>query len=419
MDEAAVVTCFLRNRGEVLLLRRTDDAETYPGRWGTVTGYVEDDDPAGTARMEIGEETGLGDDVDPVRAGERFVVRDAEIGRAWRVHPYLFDAGSRDVTPNEESAAAEWTSPTAIRRRETVPDLWRSYERVAPTVETVAGDHEHGSAYVSIRALEVLRDAAGSAATSGDDDLAPVVEVAEALLDARPSMAALGNRVNRAMSGADSPAAVEAAATAGIERAYAADEAAAREAAAVLDGGTVLTLSRSGTVLDALRTGASAAIVAESRPAGEGVGVAEALADAGLDVRLCTDAAVAHLLAVRDVDAVVVGADAVLPDGRVVNKIGTRAAALAADLEGVPCYAVAAVDKVQADDVVHLEAGDPAEVYDGDADVEAVNPTFDVTPADLVEGVVTERGVLDRSEVAAVASEHRTRAEWRGPAGTP
>jgi len=182
MDEAAVVTCFLRNRGEVLLLHRADDAETYPGRWGTVTGYVEDDDPAGTALMEVEEETGLGDDdVELVRAGEPFVVRDDALGRQWRIHPFLGDAGRRDVALNEESAAAEWTSPTAILRRETVPDLWRSYERVAPTIETVAGDAEHGSAYVSIRGLEVLRDAAGAAA-AGDDDWARIVEVAEALL---------------------------------------------------------------------------------------------------------------------------------------------------------------------------------------------------------------------------------------------
>ena len=413
MDEAAVVTCFLRNRGEVLLLRRAADAGTYPGRWGTVTGYVEADDPAETARMEIREETGLvAADVDLVRTGEPFAVRDASLDREWRIHPFLFDARARAVTLNEESSAAEWASPTAMLRRETVPDLWRSYEHVAPTVESVADDDQHGSAYLSVRALEVLRDAAGSAAVAGEP-MAEVVDVAGALLDARPGMAALGNRVNRAMSGVDSPAGVEAAATDGIARAYAADEAAAMEAAGLLDGGTTLTLSRSGTVLGALQEGAGAAIVAESRPAREGVGVAETLADAGLDVTLCTDAAVAHVLSERDVDAVVVGADAVLPDGRVVNKTGTRTAALAAAREGVPCYAVAAADKVRPDEDLHLEAGDPDAVYDGEAAVEAVNPTFDVTPADLVAGVVTDRGVLDDSDVAAVAEEHRELAAWR------
>lgn len=42
-----------------------------------------------------------------------------------------------------------------------------------------------------------------------------------------------------------------------------------------------------------------------------------------------------------------------------------------------------------------------------------VNPTFDVTPAGLIDGIVTERGVLDAGDVAAVAEEHCERAQWR------
>jgi len=413
MDAAHVVTCFLRNRGAVLLCLRADDAETYPGRWGTVTGYVEDGDPVGTARAEIEEETGLrADEVELVRAGDAFPVVDDDLGRRWRVHPFLFDAARRDVTLNEESAAADWRSPTAIRRRETVPALWRSYASVAPSAQSIAEDRDHGSAELSIRALEVLRDAAGVAATE-EAGLDAVVETAEDLLDARSSMAALTNRVNRAMHGADSAAAVENAAEEGIDRAYTADAEAARRAAERLEGGSALTLSRSGTVLDALCQGAGAVYVAESRPAREGVGVAERLAEAGCDVTLCTDAAVAHVLSTRAVDVVLVGADAVLPDGRIVNKTGTRAAALAADREGLPCYAVAAADKVQVDDAVHLEDGPAKAVYDGPARVEAVNPTFDVTPADLLSGLVTERGVLDAAEIATVAAEHRRLAAWR------
>jgi translation initiation factor 2B subunit (eIF-2B alpha/beta/delta family) len=378
-----------------------------------VTGYVEDDDPVGTVRSEIEEETGLGPgDVEVVRTGDPFDVVDTNRGRRWRVHPFLVDATTRDVRLNEESQTGEWTHAPAIRRRETVPELWRSYVAVAPSVTTVAADTEHGSAHLSIRALEVLRDVAGSAAVDGEG-MAPVIETAEALLAARPGMAAVGNRVNRAMHGAESPEAVEDAAAEAIQRAYDADDAAARTAAEIVDGGTAVTLSRSGTVFEALRRGASAAIVAESRPAREGVGVAERLAAAGLDVTLCTDAALAQLLATREVEAVLVGADAVLPDGRVVNKTGTRSIALAADREDVPCYAVAAADKVQGADTLHLEAGPPDDVYDGDAQIEAVNPTFGVTPADLLSGVVTERGILEASEIRAVSDDHRALATWR------
>ena len=201
--------------GEVLLFRRADDAETSPGRWGTVTGYVEHADLLATARMEIREETAL-TDVDLARRGEPFEVRDDDLDRTWEIHPFLFDAGSRDVRTNEETARAEWTAPTEILRRETVPDLRTSYDRVRPTPESIADDDEHGSAYVSIRALEVLRDEAALAAEEGGD-IKDVRDIAGALLDARPSMAALRNRVNRAVSDVETPVAAERAAIEGIE----------------------------------------------------------------------------------------------------------------------------------------------------------------------------------------------------------
>ena len=412
-DRAAVVTCFLRNRGEVLLLRRAPDASTYPGRWGAVSGSVEHDDPLDTALAEIAEETGRSD-VDLVRRGEPFAVADGDADREWAVTPFLFDAPGREVRPNEETDRFEWTRPTAILRRETVPRLWTSWDRVRPTAERVAADHEHGSAAVSIDALWALRDAAGAVAVRGGD-LGEVTAVAEALLSARPSMAALGNRVNRAMSAAETPGDVERAADAGIERAHEADGAAASEAAAVLSG-AVLTLSRSGTVRDALLAAAPAAVVAESRPAREGVPVAEHLAAAGLDVTLCPDAAAAHLLAEGregDVDAVLVGADTILPDGRVVNKTGTRGIAIAAAREAVPVYVVAASDKISTAPEVHLESGDPGAVYDGPADLRVSNPTFDVTPADLVTRVFTDRGTLTVPQVVEVADDLRDLASWR------
>jgi translation initiation factor 2B subunit (eIF-2B alpha/beta/delta family)/ADP-ribose pyrophosphatase YjhB (NUDIX family) len=420
MDRAAVVTCFLRHDGEVLLLRRADDAETYPGRWGTVTGYVEHAEPLASARMEIREETAL-TGFDLARRGEPFEVRDPSLDRTWEINPFLFDAEGREIRTNEETARAEWTTPTDIRRRETVPDLWRSYDRVRPTPETVAADGEHGSAYISIRALEVVRDEAALAAAQGGG-VEAVWAVAEALLEARPSMAALGNRVNRAVSGSETPEDAENAAIEGIERALGADGRAAECAAETIEG-HVLTLSRSGTVLVALRggtdaraaaaTGVEAVTVAESRPAREGVDAAETLATAGLDVRVCTDAAVAGVLAGGEVDCVLVGADTVLPDGRVVNKTGTRGTAIAAGREDVPVYVATASDKISPGPTIRVESGPPDAVYDGDAGIEAINPTFDVTPAEYVDAVFTERGVLSGAEVADIASELRELGSWQ------
>lgn len=410
-DHAAVVTCFLRHRGAVLLCRRAADAGTYPERWAAVSGYVEDDDPAATARMEVHEETGIRDPT-LVRTGDPFTVRDPDLDRTWTVHPFLFEVPNRTVDPNPELATCEWTTPTAILDRETVPELWTSYERVAPTVETVAGDETHGAAELSVRALEVLRDRAAVARTSGAD-LDPVTALAERLLAARPSMVVLQNRINRVMAGARAPAAVEEAAIAEIERAFTVDDEAAAAAAADLLDATVLTLSRSGTVLEALRSGEPAqVIVAESRPAREGVGVAESLASTGIPVTLCTDAAIAHVLAEHRLDAVLVGADAIGPDGTLVNKTGTRAAALAAAREDIPVRVVASTDKVSPADSLSLEAGDPVAVYDGPAALTAINPTFDRTPPDLVSAILTERGTLGTDDLAPIADAHAARQAW-------
>ncbi|PSQ10366.1 initiation factor 2B [Halobacteriales archaeon QS_5_70_15] len=457
-EPTEVVTVFLRNAGEVVLLRRSDEVGSSPGRWGGVAGHAEREaaaiegseasegrpardrrslgpceqrgakprgpceraepakgrrsreqtgsgatrersDPDGAAHEEIREETGIDPaTLDLVRRGEPFPVEDGEY--AWRVHPYLFDCTTREVETNDETAGYEWVPPTEILRRETseaserragearetVPDLWTSYDRLRPTPGTIAEDAEHGSSYLSLRALECLRDEAAIAVERAGDweDLA---SVARDLRSARPSMAVVANRVNRAMHEASGERdAVERAAVEGHRRAREAD---AGAATLDPDWDRVLTLSRSGTVRRALlgATALERVFVAESRPAREGVGVAERLAGE-YRVTLHTDAAVAHVLATHQVDAVVVGADAVLADGSVVNKTGTRSAALAADREDVPLHAVCAADKISPDEEPRLEA------------------------PGLVTAVRTERGPLDTGGIRAVAREHADLAGW-------
>jgi len=455
-DATPVVTVFLRNRGQVLALRRADDAETYPGRWCGISGDVEDsEDPEPAARREIEAETGLsaaesdggspdesaGDATDEpggeaavsrVRSGRPFTVEDDE--GHFEVHPFLFDAPTREITPNEETSEAAWVHPTVLLRRETATDLWYSYESVAPTVKTIAADSDHGAASISVRALEVLRDRAGLLVSeAGPSQVAwdELVDIARRLRSARPSMAVLENRVDRVMAdaadGLDDPrngddevrsaAAVERAAIDAIETAIDADEATAAAAADRIAGETVLTLSRSSTLLAAFERAAAGQdpperlIVAESRPACEGVDVAQALAG-DCPVMLTTDAAVGHVLAECDVDCVVLGADSLLPDGRVINKTGTHPLAVVADRVDVPVDVVAASDKLRTDGERPLESGTPSAIYDGDAPIDVLNPTFDVTPADVVTAVVTERGVVDPDELEELASERADRSSW-------
>ncbi|WP_226004570.1 NUDIX domain-containing protein [Natrinema salinisoli] len=429
-DSNHVVTAFLRHRGDVLLLRRSDAVGTYAGQWGGVSGFAEGQ-PDEQVRVEIREETGLESDaVSPVRSGRPVEFVDPELGRDWVVHPYLFDCETRGIELSEEHDAYEWVPATDLLEavgddRETVPELWTAYERVAPTVRSIAADGEHGAAFLSVRALEVLRDRAGvlvaertEFGSDPDGEWDELAELAGRLLEARPSMAVLRNRVNRVMAGADgddgdAPAVLESALRT-IDRAIGADEDAATTASEVL-GDSVATLSRSGTVLEALETGEpSRVFVAESRPAREGIDVAERLSETtDSTVSVHTDAALAHVLAREDIDRVVIGADTVLPDGSVVNKTGTRTLAIAADREGIPVSVVAATDKISTREDVNLESGDRTAVYDGDASIDVLNPTFDVTPADCVTEVVTERGALEPADIEAVVEELRELEGWR------
>ena len=440
-DPTHVVTVFLRHDADVLLVRRSETSGPPDGQWDAVGGPIADGGPPSGASGTEGADPATGDPeqaaraavaergFDPgeatlVRAGDALTVSSA--GDALVVHPFLFEAATRAVEDEGESVGEgesggeggsdhEWVPPTEILRRETVPWLWDAYDRVRPTVETIRADRNHGSASLSVRALEVLRDEAAVAVERGGDWRA-LAATGRALRDARPAMPVVANRVNRAMAAASderTPAAVESAAADGLDRALTADaDAAARAAEAVPD--RVATLSRSGTVLSALaRADPGFVLVAESRPGREGVAMAEAVAaETGTEVLLATDAAMADRLAETGVEAVVVGADAVRPDGSVVNKVGTRGVAAAAASEGLPCYVVAASDKVATEDTLDREPRDPAEVYDGDADVTATNPTFGVTPASLVTAVVTETGRLDGEAVRALAAAHRKRAAW-------
>ncbi|MFC6975227.1 NUDIX domain-containing protein [Halomicroarcula sp. GCM10025709] len=431
MTPRPVVTCFLRADGEVLLLRRSDAVGSYAGRWGGVAGHVAADgedptapdrDPEAAARAEIAEETGLERAVTLVRQGEPFPVEDDS--DQWLVYPFLFDCDSRGVRTNAETVETAWVQPPEILRRETVPRLWLSYDRVRPRVATVREDRTHGSSWLSMRALEVLRDEAavvaeghradGTRPERTGDDWDGLAALARSLRDARPSMAVLANRIDRTMLAASderSPRAVETAASRAVEQACAVDREAAQVAAETLPE-RIATLSRSGTVSAAIHEAApEAVLVAESRPGREGVAVAESLA-AATDVTLTTDAALAFELVDWDAEAVVVGADRILPDGRVVNKVGTRAAALSAAAADCAVFVAAASDKIAPDDGYDLEPRERTELYDGTADVAVANPTFDVTPADAVTAVLTEQGRLDGEEVRAVAAAHREWTTW-------
>jgi len=152
--------------------------------------------------------------------------------------------------------------------------------------------------------------------------------------------------------------------------------------------------------------------VAETRPRNQGHLTAWELGRAGVPHTLVTDSAAGHLFSRGQVDVVIVGTDRTTRGGDVVNKVGTYLKALAARAHGIPFYVAAPGPSIDwtllrgAD--VTIEERDPAEVG-APPGTPVSNPAFDVTPADLVTGLITERGVA-RASVDGLAALYPEKA---------
>jgi len=135
--------------------------------------------------------------------------------------------------------------------------------------------------------------------------------------------------------------------------------------------------------------------VDETRPLLQGARLtAWELETAAIPHAVIADSAAASLMAAGEVDCVVTGADRIAANGDTANKIGTYSLAVLARHHGIPLYIVAPTTTIDlatpSGDGIPIEQRDPAEITTRFA---ALNPAFDVTPAELIAAIVTEAGV--------------------------
>jgi methylthioribose-1-phosphate isomerase len=155
-----------------------------------------------------------------------------------------------------------------------------------------------------------------------------------------------------------------------------------------------------GTALGAIRTAWERGLVdhvwvGETRPLLQGARLtAWELEAVGIPFAVIVDSAAASLMAVREVDCVVTGADRIAANGDTANKIGTYALAVVAHRHRIPLYVVAPTTTLD------LSAGEGADIPIEQRDAgeitrrfAAQNAAFDVTPAELISAIVTEEGV--------------------------
>jgi methylthioribose-1-phosphate isomerase len=166
-----------------------------------------------------------------------------------------------------------------------------------------------------------------------------------------------------------------------------------------------------GTALAPIRTAHEGGksvhvLVDETRPFLQGSRLtAWELQEAGVPLTLITDSMAGYFMRRGEVDCVIVGADRIVANGDVANKIGTYGLAVLARAHAIPFYVAAPTStidmRLQSGDEIQIEQRDPREVTHlagqnlAPEGVEAAHPAFDVTPHALISAIITERGIVE------------------------
>ncbi len=169
-----------------------------------------------------------------------------------------------------------------------------------------------------------------------------------------------------------------------------------------------------GVIRSAVAAGKSISVIAdETRPFLQGARLtAWEMVQENIPVTLISDNMAGHLMAQGEVDAVVVGTDRVAANGDVANKIGTYMVAVLARRHGIPFYVACPLSTID----MSIASGRDIPIEERSADevkgfrdcrwaaegVKIRNPAFDVTPAELVTGLITEKGVVLNPDVQGI-----------------
>jgi len=285
-------------------------------------------------------------------------------------------------------------------------------------IEGIRSDGNHSASQLARLSLDVMRQAAESSiAADVSLFLAEQNEIGHRLTDTRPAIAPLYNVVRKlreditaAAPERDLPSLKYYAAL----RAERLIEDSARALARIAqygaglinEGDTVMTYSYSSTVIAVLKKASAKhhikVIVPRSGYGSSGLIAARKLAGYKLPVTLIDDTDVCRYIA--SADKVIVGADRICADSKLVNAIGTAQLAMLAEACGVPVYVLC--EKLKFDFrissyQVDLEEGvTPEELRYSPRSVNIGNPAYDITPLKPVTGIVTEEGLFRPQEIA-------------------
>ncbi len=299
-------------------------------------------------------------------------------------------------------------------------------------IDEIKSDKTHGASQLARQAVGVLKLAAEHSQTDSTGEfLLEQKAIGERLMSARPAMAPVFNIVSRflgAVSQVSPDGGLDSIKSFALSEA---DELASGSLQAVAqivnygselitDGDRIMTHSYSSTVIAVLKEAFAKhkhieVIATRSGPGRTGERLAQELGRYGLPVTFIDDTAMG--LYISRVNKVMVGADRVCADGNIINGIGTYQLALAAEKAGVPFYVLCETLKFDPrlkSYEVDLEEKEPSEVVEPGRlppQVRVKNPYFDITPLELVTGVVTENGLFTPEEVISYMKKQSAKGD--------
>lgn len=298
-------------------------------------------------------------------------------------------------------------------------------KKVQETAEKIRTMEIRGAGRIAKAAAEALRDYAEGLQAGSIEEFNEKIEAAAALLiSTRPTAVSLPNAVKLSVrhsseSVDEARAEVLENATLFIEKADLALERIGKIGARrIVDGDVIMTHCNSHAALAIITTafeeGKDIRVLAtESRPRRQGLLTIKHLNDFGIPTTLIVDSAVRYHM--KEVDRVIVGADAIAANGALVNKIGTSQLALAAH-EVRKSFMVAAEtfkfspntligNPIEIEERAAAEVIDP-EILTGLPHVSVKNPAFDFTPAEYIDMIVTDVGIIPPAMAYTIIKEY-------------
>ena len=126
MHYTKIVTSFIKNDNNILILKRSNKVKSMKGLWAGVSGIIEnDEEPLVRAKIEIFEEVGIEEEhLKLLKSPEQIRVESPQYrNHKWEIFPFLFETKNTEIKLNWENSEFKWIEVKQLKEFETVPNL--------------------------------------------------------------------------------------------------------------------------------------------------------------------------------------------------------------------------------------------------------------------------------------------------------